>query len=206
MFIGVTTVTWHRLDFGTSTDLIESFVSLVEQQAEDSVHKYKMEKKKGLPEVEVGDDEQGPYGQLVETYGGLDSMTWSFEDVFEVYFPSLQRRSALLTVCGFFEHELHKLCILFQDERKLTLEPNALRGQGIEQSTDYLKKVIGLALDKKSQEWKAVTRVREIRNIIMHRDGRPRDAQGEVLPDYRDALKNLQYLNSEGEEIVLEKG
>jgi hypothetical protein len=81
-----------------------------------------------------------------------------------------------------------------------------VRGRGIEQSVNYLKKPIGLALDKNSQEWKAVTRVREIRNMIVHRNGRLRDAQGEILPDYRDALKNLRYQNSEGEEIVLEEG
>jgi hypothetical protein len=207
MLIGATTtLNWHQNDFSASAELIDSFVSLMEQQAEDSVHKYNAEKKKELIQEDVEDDEHGMYRQVIETYGGLDNMAWSFEEVFEVFFPSLQRRSALLSVCGFFEYELHKLCVLFQRERKLRLGPYDLHGRGIEQSADYLNKVVGLSLNKKSQEWKAVARVRSIRNIIVHRDGRIRDGQNKILPEYKDVLAKLKHLNTEREEIVLEKG
>jgi hypothetical protein len=206
MLIGVINVlNWYRDDFGFSLPLIDSFVSLIEQQAEDSIHKYKTEKQSEVAVEDLGED-YGIHGEIVETYLGLDSTSYSFETVFEEYFPSLQRRSALLTVCGFFEYELHKLCVLFQHDRKLRLGPYDLYGRGIEQSINYLEKVIGLKLDKKSDEWKAVTYVREIRNLIIHRDGRVRDAQGKIYPAYKDALANLHHLNSKGGEIVLEKG
>jgi hypothetical protein len=207
MLIGkINSLNWYQAEFNPSVELIDSFVLIMETQAEDSIRRYKAEKKTTeVIEDDLGDD-YGIHRQNIEVYAGLNNLTWSFEEVFEFYFPSLQRRSALLTVCGFFEHELDKLCVLFQGERKLTLGPNDLRGQGLERSTDYLTKVIGLALDKKSLEWKAVTRVREIRNIIAHRDGRMKDAKGKIFPEYKDALENLRYQTSEGDEIVLEKG
>jgi hypothetical protein len=205
MLISVNVLNWYRDDFGFSLPLIDTFVSLMEQQAEDSIQKYKTEKQSEVVVEDLGGD-YGIHGELVETYLGLDSTSYSFVTVFEEYFPSLQRRSALLTVCGFFEYELHKLCVLFKGERKLRLGPYDLHGRGIEQSVDYLEKVVGLKLDKKSDEWKALTYVREIRNLIVHRDGRVRDAQGKIFPACKDALANLQHLNSKGEEIVLEKG
>jgi hypothetical protein len=148
MLIGkINSLNWYQTEFNPSVELIDSFVLIMETQAEDSIRRYKAEKKTAeVIEDDLGDD-YGIHRQNIEVYAGLDNLMWSFEEVFEVYFPSLQRRSALLSVCGFFEHELDKLCVLFQGERELTLGPNDLRGQGLERSTDYLKKVIGLALD-----------------------------------------------------------
>ena len=96
MVIGSTNVlNWYQTDFRVSVKLIDSFVSLMEKQVEESIHKYKTDKQEELVDENCGEDE-GTHGQIVETYGGLDSMSWRFEAVFEEYFPSLQRRSAPL--------------------------------------------------------------------------------------------------------------
>jgi hypothetical protein len=204
MIIGTTVLNWYQSDFADSVALIESFVSLMEKQVEDAIHKYKTEKRTEMIEEDLG-DEQGTQGWPVETYGGLESMTWSFQTVFEEHFPSLQRRSALITVYSYFEHELHELCILFQSEKKFRLIPSDLRGQGIEQSTDYLKKVVGLNINKNSSEWKTLKHVRQIRNMIVHRDGTLRDSQGNISHEDSDAIVNLKYLRDQGG-ILLEKG
>ncbi|HLW81980.1 MAG TPA: hypothetical protein VKS20_08065 [Candidatus Acidoferrales bacterium] len=205
MIIGPTSVmNWYQADFSVSVDLIDSFVSLMEKQAEDSIDKYKTGKRVELVE-EALEEGEGAYGNIVETYGGLDSMSWSFEAVFEQYFPSLQRRAALITVYSYFEHELHKLCILFQHEKGLGLTPTDLRGKGFEQSADYLQKVVGLPIDKQSSEWKSLKKIRAIRNVIVHRDGRLQGSQGKIPAEVRDAMAHLKYLKAEDGQIVLEK-
>jgi len=204
MIIGSTNV-WYQTDFGVSVELIDSFVSLMEELVEHSIRKYKTDKQKELVEEDFGED-GGIHGQIVETYGGLDSMSWSFEAVFEEHFPNLQRRSALITVYSYFEHELRKLCILFQHEKRLELTPTDLRGKGFEQSADYLQKVVGLTIDKKSSEWQSFKRIRAIRNMVVHRDGRVQNSQGEIPEEDGDAIAHLKYLKVEGNEVVLDKG
>ena len=132
-------------------------------------------------------------------------MSWSLNTLFEEYFPSLQRRSALLTVYGFFEYEIHKLCLLYQRQRKLRLAPKDLQREGIERSTDYLQKVVGLALDKNCKEWSDAKRVREIRNIIVHRNGRLKDSEGQIPNATKDAVQNLKFLRGD-DDVVLEEG
>lgn len=206
MIIGATKVlNWYETDFSVSVELIDSFVSLMEKQVEDSIQKYKTDKRQELVEENSGEDEGIP-GQMVETYGGLDSMSWSFEAVFEEYFPSLQRRSALIAVYSYFERELHKLCILFQREKGFRLTPTDLRGRGFEQSADYLQKVVGLTVDKGSSEWKSFKEIRAIRNMIVHRDARVQNSQGEIPKEDSDAIAHLKYLRDEGGELVLDKG
>jgi len=205
MIIGSTNVlNWYQTDFRVSVELIDSFVSLMEELVEHSIRKYKTDKQKELVEEDFGED-GGIHGQIVETYGGLDSMSWSFEAVFEEHFPNLQRRSALITVYSYFEHELHKLCILFQHQKRLKLTPTDLRGKGFEQSADYLQKVVGLTIDKKSSEWQSFKKIRAIRNMIVHRDGRLQDSQGKIPAEVSDAMVLLKHLKGEGGQVVLEK-
>ena len=204
MIIGTNTRNWYQSDFGSSVELIDAFVSLMEKQTDDAIQKFRMGKQTHVIEEDGGED-YGTLRERVETYEGLDSMSWSLDTVFEEYFPNLQRRSALITVYSFFEHELHKLCLLFHREQKLRLAVKDLSGDGIERSADYLEKVVGLDLQKDCKEWNAATRVREIRNTIVHRDGRLKDAQGNIPMKTKDARRNLKYLTGD-DYIVLEKG
>jgi hypothetical protein len=93
-----TILTWHKTDVSWSLELIDSFVKGIEQQARESIHRYETERKTYIEEYGEGED-----SYIVETHQGLDSQTWSLEIIFKEYFPSLQRRSAFLTVwsyCG----------------------------------------------------------------------------------------------------------
>ena len=76
--------------------------------------------------------------------------------MFLEYFPSLQRRSALLTVCSYFEHELDKLCRLYQSEKGFAVTVDGMRGRGIDRSTRYLEKVAGLNVHNTSPEWQEI--------------------------------------------------
>ena len=195
---------WYRDDFGFSVGLIDTFVGLIEKQTEDAIHNYRTEKKLDVVEDDVED--YGIHGHPVESYGGLDSDSYDVKSVFEEHFPSLQRRSAMITVYGYFEHELVRLCNLFKDEKQLSLSFSDLKDDGIQRSTNYLQKVAHLNVHKNSPTWKSINRVRIIRNMVVHRDVRLRDSQGRIPSEVNDAVTNLKHLRTTESEIVLEMG
>ncbi|MFI5089860.1 MAG: hypothetical protein ACHP7P_07360 [Terriglobales bacterium] len=127
------------------------------------------------------------------------------EEIFEEYFPSLQRRSALLTVWGFLEHELDKLCLLYQSEKGFRLAFSDLSGKGIDRSTGYLEKVAGLGGLKASREWDDIKTVQRIRNVIAHDDGKLRDRQGKPKDGIIRDMKRVGFLSGD-DEIVLAEG
>src|ERR1039458_6828319 len=101
---------WYRYDVSFSAELIGSFVDGIEKQAAESFDNY----------------ERGNKIEVVEHYArsvhqGLNDETWDLPTIFREYFPNLQRRSALLTVYSYFEHELNKLCRLYESEKKVAL-------------------------------------------------------------------------------------
>jgi len=86
---------WYQYDVNFSIGLIESFIGGIEVQAEESITRYERQKQTLIIE-EVPEEN---YARVVETHQGLDDETWDLKGIFCEYFPSLQRRSALLTVC-----------------------------------------------------------------------------------------------------------
>ena len=109
MIIGQSVLSWYQNEISLSAELIDSFVKGVEKQAAESIVKYEEEKETHVLEDVAGENEE-KYVRAVETHRGLDNETWDLKTIFKEYFPSLQRRSAFLTVWGYFEHELDELC------------------------------------------------------------------------------------------------
>jgi len=91
---------WYQYDASFSIELMNSFVDGIEKQAADSVVRYKA------------------IQHTADGHQGLDRESWDLENIFGEYFPSLQRRSAFLTVWSYLEHQLDRLCLLYQSERK----------------------------------------------------------------------------------------
>jgi hypothetical protein len=175
---------WHQYDVVFSIELIKSFVRGVEQQAADSIRDYRDSKSSG-------------------EHRGLDDESWDLQEIFEEYFPSLQRRSALLTIWAFLEHELNALCSLYQSEKGFQLTFSDLSGKGIDRSTAYLEKVAGLHGLKGSPEWNDLKAIQNIRNLIAHNDGRLRDRQvneDAILTN----MKKLVFLSSRHELRIAE--
>ncbi len=163
------TVNWYRDH--VSFELIDKFVENTEKQVAQSILEY--EEKKRTIQVVYDAGEDGEYMDLVETHDGLESGTWDLSTIFKEYLPTLHRGSAFLTVFGYFEHELDKLCLLFQSEKGFKISYRDLNRDGIDRSTSYLDKVAGLNLQKeKSPEWNRIKGLQGVRNAIAHRDGR----------------------------------
>ena len=178
--------------------MIESFVDGVEKQTEESVANYK--KRRRIEIVKDSDEE----GHVREVHQGLSNETWDLPTIFGEYFPSLQRRSALLTLCSYFEHELDKLCLLYQSEKSLDISYTDLREMGVDRSTRYLEKVAGINVHQTSQEWNDIKNIQKIRNALVHRGDKLQDHNDETFARFVKKAKSLS--RTEEEEIVLGKG
>ena len=113
---------WYQYDASFSVDLMTSFVGGIEKQAAESVASYKA------------------IQHTADRHQGLNRESWDLENIFGEYFPSLQRRSAFLTVWSYLENRLDQLCLFYQSERKFGLSFTDLSGKGIDRSTAYLEK------------------------------------------------------------------
>lgn len=182
---------WCQYEMKFSLDLLRMFIENVESQAEESMARFAREKTK----IEIA---QGPggenYAREVEVYQGLDDETWDLDGIFCDYLPSLQRQSALLTLVGYFEHELDQLCLLCRSEYSLELSLSDLSGTGIFRSTKYLKKVALIDTHKKTDTWNEITNIQKLRNILVHQNGRLTDHEGnpkKAIVDYVKATDSL---------------
>jgi hypothetical protein len=197
-------LTWHQYDVSFSAELIESFVDGIEIQAAESIDNY--ERGKAIEIDETHPEEN--YARSV--HQGLDGETYHLPTIFREYFPSLQRRSALLTVYGYFEHELDKLCWLYQSEKGFGLALDDLRGKGIDRSTRYLEKVAGLNVHPTSLEWQEIKNIQKIRNAIVHRGGKVPDKdslqerEDKAIVDFMNKTESLS--RDDDGEVVLGRG
>jgi hypothetical protein len=118
---------------------------------------------------------------VITTHHGVDDSTYSLDSIFKEYFPNLQRRSALITLVSFFEHQLAELCSRFAEDRKFALKATDLRGDGIGRLSLYLAKVAGLPLDNGREAWDEIRHIQSVRNAIVHNDGKLRDTEKALI-------------------------
>lgn len=203
MIIGPTIATWHKDELALSAALIVTFVDTVESQAAESMAQYRKGKQTKIVEYEDGENS---FTAAIEEYRGLNSELWDLESLFEEYFPSLLRRSALLTVWGYFEHELDKLCSLYKSERRFILGVSDIEGKGIDRSTKYLAKVAGLNVHHNTEDWREINRIRELRNKIAHQDGRLITTKGQPALNLISYVEQSPFLKKDGHEVVLKEG
>jgi hypothetical protein len=190
---------WYKYDVLYSTELLRSYIQGVEDQIARSIEEYRIghEVQSNAIEDRLENDENEP-SEMWASHGGLDSESWDLEDIFGEHFPNLQRRSALITLYSFLEHELNKLCDLFVREKKWKVSLNDMRGRGIDRATLFLERVVGLKIDKKAELWEEVTKIRDLRNCIVHADGKLKDGRGKPK-DIAKYVQGSPYLSGDDE-------
>jgi hypothetical protein len=162
---------WYPFDAAYSMDILSSYAQSVEEQVKTSLDDYKKHRK----------DWEEKFAELIATeahleqpdfkHAGLEGDVKDLDAVFEAYFPSLQRSSALSSIYSVFESELNLLCDRVQSAVDSGLRVQDLAGSGIERARSYLIKVGGFDLSAGEKEWNTVTKVREVRNCFVHSDG-----------------------------------
>ncbi|HGF7231850.1 hypothetical protein [Vibrio cholerae] len=102
---------WYESYFSPTFEVMRSYIDGIEEQAELSIQKFE----KGKETYVLGDHPEEV--RAVTVFQGLDDETWDINGIFRDYFPNLQRKSALLTLTGMFEHELDQLCDSYAKEK-----------------------------------------------------------------------------------------
>lgn len=186
---------WYKFDLSFSLELLSEYVNGIELQVAQSINDFREGKEKIVTEHPPNED----YWEITETYRSLDDKTWDLNSVFEEYFPTLQRGSALITLCNFMEHELNKLCYLFANGEKIQIRVNDLQGKGIERAVNYLEKVVGLNIDKSGKVWAEVRAIQKIRNLVVHNGGSLKGRDGKTKEDEMQYIAKSQYLSGDRE-------
>lgn len=196
------TLNWYEFEYAFELELLREYISGIEQQVSNSIEVFSTRNplivKRFLAVYENGRPEYNK-----EIYRGVSSENYSLDGVFGLYFPSLQRSSALITLCGMFEHELDNLCALFAKERNYCIQVGDINGKGIERAIKYLEKVAGLEI-KKHKAWADYKEIQKIRNLVVHNGSRLIDKSGNPHQVELKYVKDSPFLEGEEEIIFME--
>jgi hypothetical protein len=186
---------WYPHEITGAVELLEVYVDDIEAQVKKGISDFKTNAELVVVEPGYEDDR----GRVITVHKGLDDETWHLESVFDEYFPSLQRRSALITIYSFFEFELDKLCSRVKTHENFKLDVSDLGGKGILRSTTYLLKVAQLDGIRASAELNEIRNIQSIRNLLVHADGKLRwngDGGAAKVADY---IVKSKFLRGEAE-------
>jgi hypothetical protein len=151
--------------------VLHGYVKDVERLIAESIEIYRRDREEHVIEE---NPEEGWIHTII-THHGIDDSNYDLDSIFKEYFPNLQRRSALITLFSFFEHQLDDLCRGYKKEKGFALSFTDLTGNGIDRSTLYLKKVAGLSLNNGTATWREIKNIQNVRNAIVHNGGEIKD-------------------------------
>jgi hypothetical protein len=187
--------------FSFTYNLMRSFVDHAEDTVNSSIQKF-AENGPEVFQIEIC-PENGIY-QHVEHYMGLDNEEVNLTQIFSSYFPSLQRRSSLLTLFGTYEHEIEKFCINFAKADQTNILLSDFKGKGLERSHLFIRKVVGLTNSVAFIELKKII---ALRNSCTHNDARFLMSDGqEITPIVQLIQDNPALLNKDNKEVLFESG
>jgi hypothetical protein len=195
---GLEPQTWYAFVQG-QLELLRSHVQEREKQIDESVKAY--EKGRRGTDVEQ-DDDRYPI-VILEEYSGIEGPPSELREIFEYYYPNLQRRSMLIVLFSFFERQLDQLCQLFAKEHQLSITHVDLKGKGIDRARLYLQKVIGLPLTA-SVIWQEIKRIQRVRNVVVHNDAKVASDEKDLI-EYVDKANELARLSTSFYESDIEE-
>lgn len=191
---------WFDSRFGPGLELIATYVDDVEADCDRSVAAF-LASDEGFEKPAGFDAEGSEQLQWVTTHKGLSDDAWCLPELFEHYFPTLKRGSALTALCGYVEHELNELCRDVEKHMSLTVGFDDMKGLGITRAELYLRRVGTVFFNEEGKRaWKKMQDAFLIRNAIVHAGGRSEKAAVE------EAVKRSKYLNCVDGEIGILAG
>ncbi len=113
-------------------------------------------------------------------------------------YPNILRKSFLITMYSYLEHELIKTCEFKKESESLQLDINQLNGGVLERAKNYLK-LIGKDISN-CKSWSEINNIKAIRNCIVHSDGVLTSEKDKHIRNY---IKKRQDIRVEGDAIFL---
>lgn len=201
MILRTTAENWFNLYLCPTINLLHGFIESTETQIKNNIDHFE-KNKKGIV-INYGQPE---WEQYATEYNGLTSDEWDLNAVFGEYYPSLHRRSAFLTLVGIFEHEFHKLCDHCHAHFELDKSLSDLKWFGLEKTTKYLRRHVGIETHKHSEYWRDIIKILELRNSFAHQDGKAFNDKGDI-PKITQHVKENDFLSiDDGNEVVIHAG
>ncbi|HIF9075606.1 TPA: hypothetical protein ACX6NV_000433 [Photobacterium damselae] len=189
--------------FGFTYNLMRAFINHTEETINVSIATYKATGP-STEEIEIC-SEEGIY-QYAYHYQGLYEHMGDviLDDVVENYFPSLQRRSALMTLIATYEHELEKFCYFYSEKNETPVKLNDLKGSGLERIHLFMTKLIGL---KNSQSFPMIKKLIKLRNSCAHNDAKITTNDGQEIPSIKTLIDDTSIkVHQDGQHVLIEKG
>ncbi len=184
---------WYEHHAYISTDLLKGYIKDVEFQINSSIENFEKNKE----DIVLSEHPEYGYAEILTFHHGIENQTWDLDAIFKEKFPSMQRSSSLISLFGFLENELDKLCALVQVTSKNPVELKDIIGKGIERSTKYLIKVGKLDNIKQNDSWRKIKEIQKIRNLVVHNDGKLTDLNGEIKKDETRIVLESEFLEGE---------
>jgi hypothetical protein len=189
---------WYEFDSKHALELMNAHIKSIESQIARGIVHYKRNKK---TELNIISEAEG-IADEIEYYGGLESMSWNLNDLFKSHFPNLQRKSAFLTLYAFLEYELERLANKLRIESKLEVRPSDMSDQGVRRSLNYMHKVVRLEIDY-GNAWGKVSSLSNLRNLIIHNDGRLTNHEGEMKSEAKAITQLKPNVTEQDDEVIL---
>jgi hypothetical protein len=187
--------------FGFTYNLMRSFIQHTEDSIRSSIATYK-ENGPEVEEIEICAEEG--IDQCVEHYQGLDSQDVFLDDIFENYFPSVQRRSALLTLVATYEHELERFCDIYAEQHNSPVKLNELKGQGLERVNVFVKKIIG---SDNSTVFPTIKKIIKLRNSCAHNDAKIEEKDGQPIKAIEELINDsATNVSQDGKQVHIDEG
>lgn len=191
---------WYNYEIQFEVELLNSYIQNIEKQVKISIDNFHKEKETIILEEYPEEN----YARIISVHDGLNDETWHLPTIFLEYFPNLQRKSAFVSLYGFLENELDKLCVLFKSTENFKIDLKDINGSGIERATKYLEKVAEVCTKKHLIEWAKIRRIQKIRNLIVHNGGKLVDIEGKIREQELKIINDEVLLDGEDEVFIKE--
>lgn len=146
------------------------------------------------------------YKEKIKKYSKLDPFE---EDFFAEEYEKIKRfwryfrYSVIVLIFSILEHLLEKICNIVKHFKGLSLNPNDLKGQGIERAKNFIRKACKIPFPSDSSEWKFIQDLLKVRNCIVHTNGKVDEYKNpEKL---KDVINHINELDSDEHGYVIIK-
>ena len=130
------------------------------------------------------------YKEKIKKYSKLDPFE---EDFFAEEYERIKkfqryfRYSVIILIFSILEYLLEEICNIVKCFKNLSLNPNDLKGQGIERAKNFIRKACKIPFPSDSSEWKFIQDLLKVRNCIVHTNGK--------VDEYKDPEKLKDVIN-----------
>lgn len=188
-------------DFGFNLMLLHGFINQTEASIRDSITKYEVE---GPETFVVEEHPEDNIYIAIDSYMGIDDQAVDLDYTFKNYYPSIMRRSALLTIVGLLEHEIEKFCNSYSKKHNTDINLTDLKGTGFERAHQFLNKIVGL---KQSTAHPEMKRIIKLRNSCAHNDARLVDNNDQPIREIIILLEqHPDLIERDGNQVIFREG